>query len=155
LPFERELEMPMDSSTGRTILGCWHNDHPAEGSSAAMLLLAAVLFVSIPMAQAAENTPRPQPPLEAGADRVRVQPRAKEFASPNPQTSAAEPRAILTLCIVSSPIANRVPRFRTPGSNDVDQETRSGLADTACFGSGSGHQRTHYCRAKELLNRSV
>jgi hypothetical protein len=32
----------------------------------------------------------------------------------------------LTCCIVSSRIADRVPQFRTPGSNDVDQETRSG-----------------------------
>jgi hypothetical protein len=117
LPFERELEMPMDSSTGRTILGCWHNDHPAEGSSAAMLLLAAVLFVSIPMAQAAENTPRLQPPLEAGADRVRVQPRAKEFASPNhPDVGSGAARDI---DIVYRELTDR--KSRTPVSNPGKQ----------------------------------
>jgi hypothetical protein len=47
-----------------------------------MLLLAAVLFVSIPMAQAAENTLGCS--YQSKPARISfVQPRAKEFAPPN------------------------------------------------------------------------
>ena len=74
----------MGSPVRCLILARWHNDPLRQGSGAAMLLVAAAFLVGAPMARSAEDAARPRPNLEAGADRVRVQPSAKEFAPPNP-----------------------------------------------------------------------
>jgi hypothetical protein len=63
-----------------------------------MLLLAAGLLVAGPTARAADGAARPQSTVEAGADRVRVQPSAKEFAPPfRPDVSASAARTADTL----------------------------------------------------------
>jgi hypothetical protein len=83
LPFERELEIPMDSSD-------WLPDPwmLAQRSSRGRQLRGDVASSSRAICLHTDDTSRReyarlQPPLEAGADLVRVQPRAKEFAPPN------------------------------------------------------------------------
>jgi hypothetical protein len=73
-----------------------HTGRPAARCATAMLAFAAGLLVAALGARAGDESACPQPTAEqAGADRVRVQPTAKQFAPPNqPDVSARDARDI-------------------------------------------------------------
>jgi hypothetical protein len=72
-----------------------HNAAPTGGSAATMLIFATGLLVAGPMARAADDAARPPSIVETGAHRVRVQPRAKEFAPPfRPDVSVSGARTV-------------------------------------------------------------
>jgi hypothetical protein len=74
----------------------WHKDRLAARSSTAMLAFVAGLLVAAIGAWGADAPVRPEPTTErAGADSVRVQPTARQFAPPNqPDISASGARAV-------------------------------------------------------------
>jgi hypothetical protein len=62
----------------------WRKDRPAAGRTAAMLAFAAGFLVAAVGAWAADAPVRPQPTAaRAGADSVRAQPTARQFAPPS------------------------------------------------------------------------
>jgi hypothetical protein len=78
-------------------LSSWHKRHrPAAARAAAMLAFAAGLLVAALGAWAADQPARPRPTMErAGADIVRFQPTAEQFAPPNqPEISGCDARFI-------------------------------------------------------------
>jgi hypothetical protein len=95
------------------------------GRATAMLVLAAGLLVSTAVAQAADEPPRVQSTAEeAGADSVRVQPTAKQFAPPHqPDVSAG-------------------------AAHDIDELYRQLIGPRPAISSGSGSSAPPSSRAK-------